>query len=46
MSSPTAPGVTQEARDYLAAGADFVNVGADVALLAAGSKALLEAFRK
>ena len=35
-----------QARDYLASGADFVNVGADVALLAAGSKALLEAFRK
>ena len=34
-----------QARDYLAAGADFVNVGADVALLANGSRALLEAFR-
>ena len=35
-----------QARDYLASGADFVNVGADVALLAAGSTALLEAFQK
>lgn len=35
-----------QARDYLTAGADFVNVGADVALLAAGSRALLEAFQK
>ena len=34
-----------QARVYLAAGADFVNVGADVALLANGSRALLEAFR-
>ncbi len=36
----------EQARDYLAAGADFVNVGADVALLANGSRALLEAFQK
>ena len=35
-----------QARDYLTAGADFVNVGADVALLANGSRALLEAFQK
>lgn len=34
-----------QARDYLTAGADFVNVGADVALLANGSRALLEAFQ-
>ena len=34
-----------QARDYLAAGADFVNVGADVALLATASRNLLEAFQ-
>ena len=34
-----------QAHDYLAAGADFVNVGADVSLLASGSRALLDAFQ-
>lgn len=34
-----------QARDYLAAGADFVNVGADVALLASGARSLAGAFR-
>lgn len=34
-----------QARDYLAAGADFVNVGADVALLASGARNLAGAFR-
>ncbi|WP_309080498.1 aldolase/citrate lyase family protein [Zhihengliuella sp.] len=32
--------VEADARDYIEAGADFVNVGADVALLARGSEAL------
>lgn len=34
--------VEAHARDYVAAGADFVNVGADVALLARGSEALAD----
>jgi 4-hydroxy-2-oxoheptanedioate aldolase len=33
---------TDRARDYLAAGADFVNVGADVALLARATEALAD----
>ncbi|WMY78656.1 HpcH/HpaI aldolase/citrate lyase family protein [Citricoccus sp. I39-566] len=33
-----------QARDYLAAGADFVNVGADVALLARATEALADAW--
>jgi len=32
--------VESQAREYIAAGADFVNVGADVAILARGSEAL------
>ncbi|QCU79079.1 2-dehydro-3-deoxyglucarate aldolase [Citricoccus sp. SGAir0253] len=34
--------VEAQAREYVAAGADFVNVGADVALLARGSEALAD----
>lgn len=37
--------VTEQAREYLAAGADFVNVGADVALLARTSESLAAAYR-
>jgi 4-hydroxy-2-oxoheptanedioate aldolase len=34
--------VEAHARDYVEAGADYVNVGADVALLARGSEALAD----
>jgi 4-hydroxy-2-oxoheptanedioate aldolase len=36
--------VEAHARDYVEAGADYVNVGADVALLARGSEALADAW--
>ncbi len=36
--------VPSQAQDYLDAGADFVNVGADVALLARGTEALADAW--